>query len=43
MFGVHWSGARGDMTYLICNVTLQEHIIECMILQSHGLVRSRYK
>ena len=27
MFGVHWSSAGGDITYLICHVISQEHVI----------------
>ena len=28
MFGVHWSGASGDITYFICHVASQEHVLE---------------
>ena len=28
MFGVHWSSASEDMTYLICPVTSKDHLIE---------------
>ena len=28
MFGVHWSSASGDKTYLTCHVTSQVHVIE---------------
>ena len=29
MFGVHWSSASEDMTYLICPVTSKDHLIVC--------------
>ena len=28
MFGVHWSGASGDITYFICHGASQEHVLE---------------
>ena len=28
MFGEHWSSATGDIKYLICQVTSQDHVIE---------------
>ena len=28
MFGGHWSSASGDIKYLICHVTSQNHVIE---------------
>ena len=28
MFGVYWFSANGDITYLICHVDSQEHVIE---------------
>ena len=28
MFGGHWSSASGDIKYLTCHVTLQNHVIE---------------
>ena len=27
MFGGHWSSANGDVKYLICHVTSQNHVI----------------
>ena len=28
MFGGHWSNASGNMKYLICHMTSQNHVIE---------------
>ena len=28
IFGGHWPSAKGDIKYLICHMTLQDHVIE---------------
>ena len=36
MFGNHWSGASGDITYLICHVTSKNHVIKDHVMLWDG-------
>ena len=36
MFGNHWSGASGDIAYLICHVTSKDHVIKDHVMLWDG-------